>query len=114
MHISNNKLSIISLILLAPFFLFSQIKFVSLIKGTFDFDGDGLSEFLSVEKSGPTSKHGTLCSYNEISETGEHIVLWSYNSATPVKDITIADINGDSSPDIVVFLLHHFLPLIVE
>ena len=102
MHISKNKLLIIPLILLAPFFLSSQIKFVSSIKGTFDFDGDGLSEFLSVEKSDPTSKHGTLCSYNEISETGEHILLWSYNSATPVRDITIADMNGDSSPEIVV------------
>ena len=102
MHTSNNKLSIISLILIAPFFLFSQTKFVSSIKGTFDFDGDGLSEFLSIEKSDPTSKHGTLCSYNEISETGEHILLWSYSSATPVRDITIADMNGDGSPEIVV------------
>jgi len=102
MHISNNKLSIVSLILIAPFFLFSQTKFVSSIKGTFDFDGDGLSEFLSVEKIDSTSKHGTLCSYNEISETGEHILLWSYNSVTPVRDITIADMNGDGSPEIVV------------
>ena len=102
MHTSNNKLSIISLILIAPFFLFSQTKFVSSIKGTFDFDGDGLSEFLSVEKIDSTSKHGTLCSYNEISETGEHILLWSYNSVTPVRDITIADMNGDGSPEIVV------------
>ena len=102
MHISKNRLSIILLFILAPFFLSAQNRFVSALKGTFDFDGDGLSEFLSVEKNDSSATHGTLCSYYEINEMGEHILLWSYNSDTPVRDISIADMNGDTSPEIVV------------
>jgi len=88
--------------MLAPFFLSAQNRFVSALKGTFDFDGDGLSEFLSVEKSDSSATHGTLCSYYEINEMGEHVLLWSYNSDTPVRDISIADMNGDTSPEIIV------------
>ena len=61
-----------------------------------------MSEFLSVEKNDSSATHGTLCSYYEINEMGEHILLWSYNSDTPVRDISIADMNGDTSPEIVV------------
>ena len=61
-----------------------------------------MSEFLSVEKSDSSATHGTLCSYYEINEMGEHILLWSYNSDTPVRDISIADMNGDTSPEIIV------------
>jgi len=57
MHISKNRLSIILLFILAPFFLSAQNRFVSVLKGTFDFDGDGLSEFLSVEKSDSSATH---------------------------------------------------------
>ncbi len=102
MHTSKNRRSIILLFILAPFFLSAQNRFVSALKGTFDFDGDGLSEFLSVEKSDSSATHGTLCSYYEINEMGEHVLLWSYNSDTPVRDISIADMNGDTSPEIVV------------
>ena len=61
-----------------------------------------MSEFLSVEKNDSSATHGTLCSYYEINEMGEHILLWSYNSDTPVRDISIADMNGDTSPEIIV------------
>jgi len=83
-------------------FLPAQQRFVGSVKGTFDFDSDGLSEFLSLEKSDSSAGHSTLCMFYEIDELGEHTLLWTYDSNTPIRDAAIADMDGDSSPEIVV------------
>lgn len=98
----NTRLTLLVLILLTPLGVAAQHRFVSAVQGTYDFDGDGLSEFLSLEKLDSTARYSTLCTYYEIDELGEHTLLWSFVADAPLCDAAVADLDGDSSPEIVV------------
>lgn len=77
-------------------------KRVVSLNGTYDFDGDGLSEFLTLEKLGPDAIHPTTAGYYEIDEVGNHIALWRASTVQPVVDARIGDMDGDGAPEIVV------------
>ena len=90
------------------FTVYAQNRFVISLVGTYDFDRDGLSEFLAIDKVNQEDQHATIVSFSEIDELGEHVLLWHYqipkNVNCSLVDAEITDINGDDSPEIIVAL----------
>lgn len=88
--------------------IYGQNRFAISIVGTYDFDRDGLSEFLAIDKVNQEDQYGTIVSFSEIDELGEHVLLWHYQIPKNVNyslvDAEITDINGDDSPEIIVAL----------
>ncbi|MEE9167789.1 MAG: putative Ig domain-containing protein [Candidatus Neomarinimicrobiota bacterium] len=72
------------------------------LNGTYDFDGDGLSEFLSIEKAGPGVPYSEVAAYYEIDEQGSHLLLWGFTSSRPLIDARIGDMDGNGAPEIIV------------
>ena len=56
------------------------------LSATYDFDGDGLSEFLSLEKRDTADRLASSAVYYEIDEMGSHIELWRFTSVSRVID----------------------------
>ena len=72
------------------------------LKGTYDFDRDGLSEFLAIEKLDPEEKAATSVAYYEIDELGVHAELWRFISTDPIRDIATSDMDRNGAPEILV------------
>lgn len=72
------------------------------LSNTYDFDGDGLSEFVTVEITDPEAPYPQVAAYYEIDESGFHTSLWHFSSSLPLKDLGVGDIDGNGAPDIVV------------
>jgi len=73
------------------------------LNGTYDFDGDGLSEFLSIEKPDPIKKYPQTVTYYEIDDnTGIHTQIWSFIFPSPVIDARIVDMDGNDVPEVIV------------
>ncbi|MFQ6673411.1 MAG: putative Ig domain-containing protein [Fidelibacterota bacterium] len=82
--------------------LWAQVEAVVSLSDTYDFDGDGLSEFLAVEKTDPQASRPSRATYTEIDDRGTHTELWRFTSPSPIKDARIADVDGDGAPEVVV------------
>ena len=72
------------------------------LSATYDFDGDGLSEFLSLEKRDTADRLASSAVYYEIDEMGSHIELWRFTSVSRVIDADLSDLDGDGNPEIIV------------
>ena len=89
-------------------FLFGQKNVVSL-SPTFDLDGDGLSEFLALEKQSFNDIGPSSAVFYEIDDFGSHMELWRYTTVDQIIKAEIGDINGNDIPDIVLLSRSSFL-----
>ena len=96
-----NAVSLLAIITLFPLDVNAQKNVVSL-SPTFDFDGDGLSEFLAVEKRGMIDAAPSSAVYYEIDDFGAHMEIWRHTTVDHLVTAQVGDINGDGSPEIVV------------
>lgn len=80
---------------------FAQKNIVSL-SPTYDFDGDGLSEFLTLEKQNDDDVSPSHGVYYEIDDFGAHIELWRHTAIDQILTAQIGDMDGDGSPEITV------------
>tara|TARA_B100000029_G_scaffold514101_1_gene615674 strand:+ start:7847 stop:9472 length:1626 start_codon:yes stop_codon:yes gene_type:complete len=91
-------------------FMLGQKNVVSL-SPTFDFDRDGLSEFLALEKQNFNDNFPSSAVFYEIDDFGSHIELWRYTTLDQIIKAEIGDINGNALPDIVLLSRSSFLGL---
>ena len=96
-----NAVSLLAIITLFPLDVNAQKNVVSL-SPTFDFDGDGLSEFLAVEKKGVIDAAPSSAVYYEIDDFGAHMEIWRHTTVDHLVTAQVGDINGDESPEIVL------------
>ena len=96
-----NAISLLCIITLFPLNLNAQKNVVSL-SPTFDLDGDGLSEFLAIEKKGMSDEAPSSAVYYEIDDFGAHMEIWRHTTVDHLITAQIGDINGDESPEIVL------------
>ena len=89
-------------------FLFGQKNVVSL-SPTFDLDGDGLSEFLALEKQSFNDIGPSSAVFYEIDDFGSHMELWRYTTVDQIIKAEIGDINGNDIPDVVLLSRSSFL-----
>lgn len=89
-------------------FLFSQKNVVSL-SPTFDFDRDGLSEFLALEKQNFNDSAPSSAVFYEIDDFGSHIELWRHTTLDQIIKVEIGDVDGNAIPDIVLLSRSSFL-----
>ena len=80
------------------------------VDGTYDLDGDNLSELLILYDEEGKSE----IRFVEIQENGIHSPVWSYivDMAIPgvISDIKMADLNHDDIPEIIVILRTEIRP----
>ncbi|MBF88555.1 MAG: hypothetical protein CMG75_02665 [Candidatus Marinimicrobia bacterium] len=86
-------------------------KNVVSLSPTFDFDRDGLSEFLALEKQNFNDNFPSSAVFYEIDDFGSHIELWRYTTLDQIIKAEIGDINGNALPDIVLLSRSSFLGL---
>ena len=96
-----NTASLLCVITLFPSDLSAQKMVVSL-SPTFDLDGDGLSEFLALEKQNIVDTEPSSAVYYEIDDFGAHMEIWRHTTVDPLVTAQVGDINGDDSPEIVL------------
>ncbi len=93
----------IILFLFVPITLLNaQNRQIISLSETYDFDGDGLSEFLSIEKTNDTKPIPDKVAFIEIDDFGNHKEQWSYRFNPGIKDAKIMDVNNDGNPEIAV------------
>jgi len=95
----------IAVLLFFPFLtnnLLADNNFILSINGTYDFDGDGLSEFLSIEKLDSSARYAQSVTYYEIDSLGAHTKIWEFKGSLPIKDSRIVDMDGNDSPEVIV------------
>ena len=96
-----NAVSLLCIITLFPLNLNAQKNVLSL-SPTFDLDGDGLSEFLAIEKRGMSDGSPSSAVYYEIDDFGAHMEIWRHTTVDHLVTAQVGDINGDESPEIVL------------
>ena len=96
-----NAVSLLCIITLFPLNLNAQKNVLSL-SPTFDLDGDGLSEFLAIEKRGMSDGSPSSAVYYEIDDFGAHMEIWRHTMVDHLVTVQVGDINGDESPEIVL------------
>ncbi len=99
---------ILCVITIALPFLYSQKNVVSL-SPTFDFDRDGLSEFLALEKQNFNDSAPSSAVFYEIDDFGSHIELWRHTTLDQIIKAEIGDVDGNAIPDIVLLSRPSFL-----
>ena len=96
-----NAVLLLSIITLFPLNLNAQKNVLSL-SPTFDLDGDGLSEFLAIEKRSMSDGSPSSAVYYEIDDFGAHMEIWRHTTVDHLVTAHVGDINGDESPEIVL------------
>ena len=96
-----NAVPLLCIITLFPLNLNAQKNVLSL-SPTFDLDGDGLSEFLAIEKRGMSDGSPSSAVYYEIDDFGAHMEIWRHTTVDHLVTAQVGDINGDESPEIVL------------
>ena len=99
---------ILCVITITLHFLFGQKNVVSL-SPTFDFDGDGLSEFLALEKQNFDDIAPSSAVFYEIDDFGSHMELWRHTTLDQIIKAEIGDVDGNTIPDIVLLSRSSFL-----
>ena len=97
-----NAVSLLCIITLFPLLNLNAQKNVVSLSPTFDLDGDGLSEFLAIEKKGMSNAAPSSAVYYEIDDFGAHMEIWRHTTVDHLVTAQVGDINGDESPEIVL------------
>ena len=99
--LTNTKNTLISVSFLITVSLFGKPVYVD---GTYDLDGDNLSELLILYDEEGKSE----IRFVEIQENGKHSPVWSYTLdmaiSGVISDIKMADLNHDDIPEIIAIL----------
>lgn len=94
--------AVASLLCVISFLPASDAGVVITLSATYDFDGDGFSEFLSLERGDSSDRFASSAAYYEIDEMGSHIELWRFTSVSRIMDADVSDLDGDGNPEIIV------------
>ena len=86
---------ILCVITITLHFLYGQKNVVSL-SPTFDFDGDGLSEFLALEKQNFDDIAPSSAVFYEIDDFGSHMELWRHTTLDQIIKAEIGDVDGNT------------------
>lgn len=100
-HSFVNALSFLCVMMACPLQITAQKNVLSL-STSFDIDGDGFSEFLSLEKQNSDDQSPSSAAFYEIDEFGSHTELWRHTTARHIIAAEIGDLEGDSSPEILM------------
>lgn len=100
-HSFMNALCFLCVMMACPLQITAQKNVLSL-STSFDIDGDGFSEFLSLEKQNSDDQSPSSAAFYEIDEFGSHTELWRHTTAHHIIAAEIGDLEGDSSPEILM------------
>ena len=86
-------------------FVFAQELKITHMEGTYDLDGDGLKEFVSIESSTFGSKNLSVVRYYEIDNDGYQKMLWELKAPDGqlgnFVDVELGDLDGDGMPELI-------------
>jgi len=75
------------------------------LEGTYDLDGDGFQEFVSIESGSENNKNISVIRYYELNAEGYQQMTWELKAPEGLLgnfvDVKIGDLNGDGMPELI-------------